>query len=63
LGGLVHQLEIRFQRVGYFACTALGRMPDATDRPFEARGVLAPLCWLLGAADAAFATGRRRSAA
>ena len=63
LGGLVHQLETRCPRVGYFACTALGRMPDAMAQPFEGRGVLEPLLWLLGSADSIFAADRRRQAA
>jgi hypothetical protein len=55
LAGLVHQIETRCPHVGYFACTALGRMPDATLRPYAARGVLPPLLWVLSATDAALA--------
>lgn len=40
---LVHQIETRCQPVAYFACTSLGRMPDATSRPLAGRGVLPPL--------------------
>jgi hypothetical protein len=51
LGNLVRDLNLRFENVGYFACSALGRMPDASDhRPYEPIGVLEPLLWLLGKA-------------
>jgi hypothetical protein len=58
-GDLVHQLETRCSEVGYFTCTALGRMPDGTARPFAGRGVLAPFLWILGGVDPAFATTGR----
>jgi len=51
---LVQQLETRFTRVAYFSCTALGRMPDATGRPFEPQGIMEPLLWILGDADRVF---------
>lgn len=51
LGNLVRDLEFQFKNVGYFACSALGRMPDSADtRPYEPIGVLEPLLWLLGEA-------------
>jgi hypothetical protein len=62
LSGLVHQFETRCPHIGYFACTSLGRMPDATASPFEGRGVLEPFLWILGAADAVFAAERHRNA-
>ncbi len=42
-------LEHRFAHVRYFACTALGR-PASPQRPepFQARGVIEPMLWLLG---------------
>src|SRR6185436_2702646 len=43
----VRALEQKFTRLRYFACTALGRLPDPRDvRPFEPRGVAEPLLWL-----------------
>jgi hypothetical protein len=54
-GALVQQLEARCGRLRYFTCSALGRIPDGTNRPFEARGVMEPLLWILAAADPAFA--------
>ncbi|HYX25532.1 MAG TPA: hypothetical protein VFC23_15380 [Thermoanaerobaculia bacterium] len=59
---LVQQLEARCTRVRYFTCSSLGRMPDGTTRPFEARGVLEPLLWILGLADSAFAAQARKAA-
>ena len=51
-GASVRALEQKFTRLCYFACTALGRMPDPRDtRPFEPRGVAEPLLWLLDAAE------------
>lgn len=51
LGNFVRDLDMRFEHVGYFVCSALGRMPDASDhRPYEPNGVLEPLLWLLGKA-------------
>ena len=51
LGGSnpVRALEQRFERVRYFACSALGRAPDPRNtRPFRALGIAEPLLWLLG---------------
>lgn len=59
---LVQQLEARCARVRYFTCSSLGRMPDGTGRPFEARGVLEPILWILGLADSAFATQGKKAA-
>ncbi|HET7232061.1 MAG TPA: hypothetical protein VFJ16_18790 [Longimicrobium sp.] len=58
-GPFVQQLETRCARVRYFTCSSLGRMPDASDRAFEGRGVLEPLLWIIGEADGAL-VGRRR---
>jgi len=52
---LVQQLEARCPRLGYFACSALGRMPDDSRRAFEPQQVLEPLGWILTAADPFFA--------
>ena len=42
-------LEDNFGEIEYFACSALGRMPDPLDHsPFEPVGVLDPLLWVLG---------------
>ena len=47
----VVKIEQRFDKVAYFACSALGRKSLAGDkrdkRPFEGAGVLAPLAWVL----------------
>jgi hypothetical protein len=50
--GLVDQFERRFAKVRYFACSALGRLPDGSGRAFVPWGVLEPLLWVLGEADA-----------
>ena len=50
----VQQVEARFRTVRYFACSSLGRMPDDTDRSFQARGVIGPLVWLLDTAEPGF---------
>lgn len=59
---LIQQLEARCTRVRYFTCSSLGRMPDGTPRPFEARGVLEPLLWILGLTDSAFAAQGKKAA-
>jgi hypothetical protein len=47
LSGLVANIEGKFERVSYFASTALGRSFDSSDSsPFRPRGVLEPLLWL-----------------
>lgn len=61
-GDVVQQIETRCARVHYFTCSALGHMPDGSARAFEARGVLEPLLWILGEADAVFA-GKRKEVA
>jgi hypothetical protein len=49
LGNLIRDLDLQFEHVGYFACSALGRMPKSGDlSPYEPVGVLEPLLWLLG---------------
>lgn len=62
LGDLVQQLETRCTKVRYFTCSSLGRMPDGTGRAFEGRGVLEPLLWILGSADAGFFSEQRKTA-
>lgn len=60
----VHMLEAGFARVQYFACSALGRSPEAgsvRNSPFQAVAVLEPLLWLLG--DGASASKGRRASA
>lgn len=44
---LVRCFEHDFREVEYFHCSALGRLPDESSRPFQPDGVLAPLSWLL----------------
>lgn len=49
LGNLVRLLRNQFMQVRFFASSALGRMPDTTDRtPFVPEGVLPPFLWVLG---------------
>jgi hypothetical protein len=46
-GNLVRAMETNFKDVAYFYCSPLGRLPDATSKPFTPKGVLDPLGWLL----------------
>ncbi len=47
-GPALRALEQKFSRVQYFACSALGRIPNHRDKePFEASGVIDPFLWLL----------------
>lgn len=47
-GASVRSLELMFSNVRYFACTALGRLPNLRDAsPFQPKGVVEPLMWLL----------------
>ncbi len=47
-GNLVRSIEQEFKHVGWFSLSALGRMPDPTNKsPFTPRGALAPLLWIL----------------
>jgi hypothetical protein len=61
-GDVVQQLETRCARLGYFACSALGRVPDDSGQPFAAHGVLDPLWWILGEVDRAFVADRSQAA-
>lgn len=47
-GNLVRTIHKDFADVKYFACSALGRLPDGTQQPFVPIAVLAPFAWLLG---------------
>ena len=48
-GRSIRALEMKFATVRYFACSALGRMPDHRDQsPFQGTGVTEPFLWLLG---------------
>ena len=44
--GFVSRVEARFGNVRYFACSALGRMPDRSGTRFTPRAVLPPLQWI-----------------
>jgi hypothetical protein len=47
-GHSIRALEQKFSNVHYFACSALGRMPDLrSSEPFRPVGVTAPFLWLL----------------
>lgn len=49
LGNLVRSLRIQFEQVQFFACSALGRLPDSkTNMPFTPVNVLDPITWVLG---------------
>lgn len=51
-GNLVRTIEQHFQQVGWFAVSALGRMPDPEDKtPFSPRGAIEPLLWILARRD------------
>jgi len=47
-GNLVRSAESDFVSVGYFACSALGRVADASSAPLRGHGVLQPLAWIAG---------------
>lgn len=49
----VSRIEARFSLVSYFACSALGRMPDRSKVDFTAKDVLPPLLWIFGKYDRA----------
>lgn len=57
---LLRQLERRFARVGFFACSALGRTPGPRAGAFEPRGVREPLEWLLEGRDRLLAPPKER---
>jgi hypothetical protein len=47
-GRSIRALEQKFETVRYFACSALGRMPDPRDHsPFRGSGAIEPFLWLL----------------
>ena len=45
-GNLIRSAERDFKHVGYFACSALGRMPASSTAAFVPQGVLEPFEWL-----------------
>ncbi len=48
-GHCIRLLEQKFTKVRYFACSALGRMPDLHNtRPFQPMRVVEPFLWLMG---------------
>jgi hypothetical protein len=42
----VSRIDARFSNVGYFSCSALGRMPDGHAIEFSAQDVMPPLVWI-----------------
>lgn len=46
-GNLVRTIDKDFSKVRYFACSALGRLPDATQNAFVPVDVLRPFSWLM----------------
>lgn len=46
-GNLVRGLESNFKHIGFFACSALGRLPDESGAAFLPRAVIHPMAWLL----------------
>jgi Double-GTPase 2 len=47
-GNFTRAVEQEFKHVRWFSCSALGRVPDASNQtPFEPEGAIAPLLWLL----------------
>lgn len=60
LDNFVRAVELQFQNVKYFSCSALGRLPAATNhQPFTPQRVLDPYVWLLGNAGAVRAIAER----
>lgn len=53
----VCRIEGRFSNVRYFACSALGRMPDSSEAEFTADAVLPPLLWIFSHTDQASFAG------
>lgn len=43
----VQLLDTRCAKLRYFTCSSLGRMPDASSRPFVGTRVLEPILWIL----------------
>lgn len=63
-GNLVRSLEHDFSHVAFFACSALGHLPEEERKtPFEPVGVLAPLEWLLSQAGYRLKSEERKEAA
>lgn len=49
LDNFVRDVQLRFKEVGFFSCSALGRLPSEDDHSsFMSIRVLQPLLWLLG---------------
>ncbi len=44
---IVQQLEARFKKVNFFSCSALGRIPDSTNRGFVPIRVFDSMQWIL----------------
>ena len=60
LDNFVRQVELQFRNVKYFSCSALGRLPNASDASaFTPVRVLEPFIWLLGHAGAINALDER----
>jgi len=45
-GALIQQLDTRFEKVRYFSCSALGRIPDSTNNDFVPHHVFDPMLWI-----------------
>lgn len=49
LGNFVRDIQLQFENVRFFSCSALGRLPDEKNHSsYEPVGVLDPFLWLLG---------------
>jgi hypothetical protein len=49
LGNFLRDLQLQFENVRFFSCSALGRLPDSSNHAsYEPVGVLDPFLWLLG---------------
>ncbi|MDP8228698.1 MAG: hypothetical protein P9M15_04530 [Candidatus Electryoneaceae bacterium] len=51
LGNFIRKLDSQFKTYRFFTCSALGRSPDQSYKPFRPYGVIEPMMWLLGQAD------------
>lgn len=51
LGNFLQKLKSKFKTYRFFTCSALGHMPDESNKPFRPYRVIDPLMWILEKAD------------
>ncbi len=44
---LLQQINVRFKKVSFFTCSALGRIPDSTGEKFISHDVFEPIQWII----------------